>query len=94
VTRDGWTIVVSRRRDGWGLSAHRGSPDAWEGHPGRWPTEAEARAAAEAWLPTADPWRPSAPAPTAEPEPEPAEDATPQPAAALPGQLDLFGARR
>jgi hypothetical protein len=51
VTRGAWEIVVSMRRDGWGLSAHRGSPDAWEGHPGRWPTEAEARAAAEGWDP-------------------------------------------
>jgi hypothetical protein len=51
VTRGAWEIVVSLRRDGWGLSAHRGSPDAWEGHPGRWATEAEARAAAEGWDP-------------------------------------------
>jgi hypothetical protein len=51
VTRGGWEIVVSLRRTGWGLSAHRGSPDAWEGHPGRWATEAEARAAAEGWDP-------------------------------------------
>jgi hypothetical protein len=95
VTRDGWEIVVSLRRDGWGLSAHRGSPDAWEGHPGRWATEAEARAAAEGWDPGGVARRRPAAAVRA-PEPEPDEDtnedAAPQPAVALPGQLALnFG---
>lgn len=51
MTRGAWEIVASLRRTGWGLSAHRGSPDAWEGHPGRWATEAEALAAAEGWDP-------------------------------------------
>jgi hypothetical protein len=98
VTRGAWTIVVSAPGGGlWRASAHRSDPDGWAMLPGRWATEGEALAAAEAWLPTPDPWRLSAPAPTAEPEPdaEPDEDADaePQPAVALPGQLDLFGAR-
>lgn len=102
MTRGAWEIVVSLRRDGWGLSAHRGSPDAWEGHPGRWTTEAEARAAAEGWDPgEAARKRPAAAvrAPEPEPEPEPDEDtnkdAAPQPAVAQPGQLVLnFGVLR
>ena len=49
---DGWTRVVYQRPTGlWGVSAHRGAPDAWEGHPGRWPTQAEASAAAAGWDP-------------------------------------------
>lgn len=51
MNRGAWEIVISRRRTGWGLSAYRSGPDAWEGHPGRWATEAEARAVAETWDP-------------------------------------------
>ena len=95
MTRGGWEVVVSLRRDGWGLSAHRGSPDAWEGHPGRWPTEAEARAAAEGWDPgEAARKRPDAAvrAPEPEPDEDTNEDAVLRPAVALPGQLALnFG---
>ena len=101
MTRGAWTIVVSAPGGGlWRASAHRSDPDGWDMLPGRWATEGEALAAAEAWLPTPDPWRLSAPVAPAEPEPDEDadedadEDPTPQPTAALPGQLDLFGARR
>lgn len=98
MTRGAWTIVVSAPGGGlWRASAHRSDPDGWAMLPGRWATEGEALAVAEAWLPTPDPWRLSAPVAPAEPEPdEDADedaDAEPQPAVALPGQLDLFGAR-
>ena len=49
---DPWTRVVYLRPTGlWGVSAHRGAPDAWEGHPGRWATQAEASDAAAGWDP-------------------------------------------
>lgn len=52
MSADPWTRVVYLRPTGlWGVSAHRGAPDAWEGHPGRWATQAEASAAAAAWDP-------------------------------------------
>tara|TARA_R110000822_G_scaffold59521_1_gene148484 strand:+ start:360 stop:668 length:309 start_codon:yes stop_codon:yes gene_type:complete len=97
-TRDGWTIVASAPLRGlWRVSAHRSDPDGWAMLPGRWGTEDQALAAAEAWLPTVAPYAPAAAAPPAA-EPDEAdeadEDPEPQPAVALPGQLDLFGARR
>lgn len=89
MTRDGWTIVTSAPLGGlWRVSAHRSDPDGWAMLPGRWATETEALAAADAWLPTVAPYAPPV---VALPE---ANDPDPQTAPALPGQLDLFGARR
>jgi hypothetical protein len=51
---DPWTRVVFQRPSGaWSVSAHRSAPDAWELHPGRWPTWAEASEAAAGWDPGA-----------------------------------------
>jgi hypothetical protein len=91
---DGWHLVVERLPSGdWIASAHRGNPDDWASL-GRHATEAAALAAADGWDPTAP--RPllrlSAPVPTAEPVPEP-DDEAPEPttpAPTDPRQLSLW----